>query len=87
MHHSGDGFTFNITTAGDAPLYVEGSGQGEDARTRAACMVILGVMPSEGLEEAVDTLKDMYQFYACPPDRVLPAPIVFEMNAVVTSAK
>lgn len=81
----GDGFTFNISTDTEYPLYIEGSGQGEDAYTRAACMAILAFMPSEGLEEMVDTMKDIYHFYAYPPDRVLPLPQVVDITVRASS--
>ena len=66
---------------------MEGSGQGDDAYSRAACMMILGLMPSEGLDEAIDTLKSMFDFYATPPQNALPSPRVIEMDAVVTSVE
>ncbi len=51
------------------------------------CMMILGVMPSEGLGEALDTLKDLFEFYATPPERMLPSPQLMEMDALVTSVE
>ena len=50
-------------------------------------MIILGLMPSEGLDEAIDTLKDMFDFYATPQQSVLPPPRIIEMDALVTSVE
>ncbi len=80
-----DRFTLNITGNGDEPLHLEGYGKGEDAYTRATCMIIVGLMPPQGLGETIDTLKDICQFYADPPARRLPSPKVFETNALITS--
>lgn len=87
MFPVGRGFAFNITGPSPASFYVEGQGQGEEARVRMACMMILGVMPSEGLEETLDTLKDLFGFYAVPPERALPSPQVMELEAIVTSVE
>ena len=78
------GFRFDLTGP-SGNLFLEGYGQGEEARLRMACMMILGVMPSEGLDEAIDALKDMFEFYASPPVNALPSPRVIEMDALVTS--
>ena len=51
------------------------------------CMVILGLMPSEGLGEAYETLKDLFQFYAVTPEKVLPSPQVMELDATVTAVE
>lgn len=61
-----------------------GVGQGEESYARAAGMIILGLMPPEGLEEAIDTLKEMYEFYAYPPERVLPVPKIIDVASLVT---
>ena len=66
---------------------MEGSGWGEDAYTRAACMALLAFMPSEGLMEVVDTLKGMYQFYAYTPDRELPAPQLMDVLVLASSTE
>jgi hypothetical protein len=81
------GFVFNITGPSHDSFHVEGQGQGEEARARMVCMMILGVMPSEGLGEALDTLKDLFEFYAAPPERMLPSPQLMEMDALVTSVE
>ena len=52
-----------------------------------ACMIILGLMPSEGLGEALDTMKDLFEFYAVVPENVLPTPQVMELDATVTSVE
>ena len=52
-----------------------------------ACMMILGVMPSEGLGDALDALKDLFEFYTVPPERMLPSPQLMEMDALVTSVE
>lgn len=50
-------------------------------------MVILGLIPSEGMDEALDTLKELFQFYAIPPEKMLPSPQVMEIDALVTSVE
>lgn len=48
-------------------------------------MMIIGFMPSEGLDEVADTLKEMYEFYAIPPAKSLPSAHSSEMNGLVAS--
>ena len=79
-------FAFNISSEFGLPFYIEGSGQGQDAYAKAVCMALVAFMPSEGLEELVDTLKELYQFYSFPPERVLPPPRVVDVAMLPSSA-
>ena len=79
-------FAFNIASEFDLPFYIEGSGQGQDAYAKAVCMALVAFMPPEGLEELVETLKELYQFYSFTPERVLPLPHVVDVAMLPSSS-
>ena len=52
---------------------------------RVACMFLMGVMPLTGVQEAVGTLKDIFEFHAYPPTSALPDATEFETAVTITA--
>ena len=41
---------------------------------------IVNSMPDEGLNETLETIKEIYDFYANPPEPILPKPRIIKVK-------
>ena len=53
----------------------------EALKLRMSCLHLLSSMPSEGLEEAYNVLRDMFTFYTERPKSLAPPPVTTQVPA------